>query len=410
MTINKQLSKYGKNLIADKILNIDSKEVTKERRLKIWNSILNISTLRKMYNYKEIYLSIKDIVPYFNSNDKSRKNSEADKNDEVSLENKIKQDSEKINIDNDISNEEKKTELNLTSKNNSDTISSKSSNDDSEYYSKNKDPMYLLEESSYIKSNSKNSKSLDTESNAKIIQSKNLIQNFDIILLDVKRTFFREDRENKRRKICNLLKCLIFVNPAISYCQGMSYIAAFLIEITNNEEEAFFLLLGIFTNTNYCEIFYKDLYKLKQYFSIFEKSVNLFVPEFQQCLTLNGISASHYASPWLITLFTICMQNIIDYDNPLFLLTIWDNFILHGWHSVINTSVVMIKTYSEDILMLKFEDLLNFLLNDILRASLVQNIHHEKFLREFYSIEVYLETYKSLELISTIEEKILKSK
>lgn len=235
--------------------------------------------------------------------------------------------------------------------------------------------------------------------------SPELIKNFETILLDVHRTFFRIDIEPKRAMISNILKAIIYVSPGISYCQGMSYIASFILEICKNEEDAFFLLLGIFTHTNYCEIFYKDLYKLKQYFSIFEKAISLVIPECQQYLSSSSLSSSFYSSSWFITLFTNCLQNIIDYDNPKFLLSIWDNFILLGWQAIINAGLVLMKYYSEDILMLRFEDLLHFLLNDITRASFIQNINYEKFTKHYFNINFELEAFKALEFICVVEER-----
>ena len=62
----------------------------------------------------------------------------------------------------------------------------------------------------------------------------------EIILLDVARTSFTENKEENREKIANILKAISKESPNITYCQGMNYIASFLLMITNDEEETFY--------------------------------------------------------------------------------------------------------------------------------------------------------------------------
>jgi hypothetical protein len=108
----------------------------------------------------------------------------------------------------------------------------------------------------------------------------------------------------------------------------MNYIAAFLLEYIKNEEEAFFLFLGLFQNSVYGELFYNDLYKLKEFFYVLERLINIYNPELNVYLKNSGISANFFSSPWFITLFTHCFQYITDSENPKTLLFILDAFIL----------------------------------------------------------------------------------
>lgn len=242
------------------------------------------------------------------------------------------------------------------------------------------------------------------------ITNKDIINNklrkaFETIILDVKRTFFSIDIDEKREKIERILQTILYINPAITYCQGMNFIVAFLLEISNNEEKAFYLTLGLFLNTNYCELFYNELAKLKKLFVVFEKALNLKLPECYHYLNSCGINSSFYVSSWFITLFTITYPNIIDISNPLFLLKIFEMFILNGWQSIVLTGIVLIKGFSENILSLKFDDLLNLLLSDIIRAGHIQNHNYDKFLGRFEEIEYSLEVHKLIEDICDVEEK-----
>ena len=65
--------------------------------------------------------------------------------------------------------------------------------------------------------------------------------------------------------------------PKLNYCQGMNYIAAFLLNITNNEEESFYLFLSLLISTEYGRLFEKDLEKLKKSFYVFERIICLFI-------------------------------------------------------------------------------------------------------------------------------------
>jgi len=241
-------------------------------------------------------------------------------------------------------------------------------------------------------------------SNKEIVNIK-LRKAYDIIVLDVKRTFFSNDVDVKRERIERILQSVLYINPAISYCQGMNFIVAFFLEISNSEETAFYLTLGLFLNTNYCELFYNELAKLKRLFVIFEKALNLKLPECYHYLNSCGINSSFYISSWFITLFTITYPNIIDISNPLFLLKIFDMFILNGWQSIILTGIILIKGFSENILTLKFDDLLNLLLSDILRASHIQNHNYYKFLKGFDEVDYSFDIHRLLEEICDDEEK-----
>ena len=63
----------------------------------------------------------------------------------------------------------------------------------------------------------------------KVKEAKDLESTLDIINLDVARTHFDNDQENKRNKIKNVLLSLAYTYPDTNYCQGMNYISQFLL-------------------------------------------------------------------------------------------------------------------------------------------------------------------------------------
>jgi hypothetical protein len=107
----------------------------------------------------------------------------------------------------------------------------------------------------------------------------------------------------------------------------MNYIASFIINFLENEKEAFYLFYGIIEHTNYSEIFLDDLFKLKQYFYVFDRLMSLQLPELHAYFKSNSIVSNFFASSWFITLFTNSVIHSLS-EKPKILLYILDKFFL----------------------------------------------------------------------------------
>lgn len=112
----------------------------------------------------------------------------------------------------------------------------------------------------------------------------------------------------------------------------MNYIASFLYQLCKDEEETFYLMLGLFEHTDFEIIFLEDLHRLKIFFYVFERLVALYLPELYSYFKLNSIIVNFFCSPWFITLFTNSSPYIYsscnDQDGPRVILRIWDEFFL----------------------------------------------------------------------------------
>ena len=82
----------------------------------------------------------------------------------------------------------------------------------------------------------------------------------------------------------------------------MNFIACVLYE-TFGEEEAFYIFLSLFRNTEYPIIFAKDLQKLKVFFYVFNRIIQLYEPELSSFLNTRNATAITFLPPWFITLF-----------------------------------------------------------------------------------------------------------
>ena len=206
-----------------------------------------------------------------------------------------------------------------------------------------------------------------------IDQFPNLVISKEIIQLDVLRTYFKKDRQLNREKTSYILRATCKETPSINYFQGMNYIVAFLLSITENEEDTFYLFLSLLINTDYGSLFSDDLEKLKKFFYVFERLINIFLPELYSYFLDNNINVSYFISPWFITLFTDVYPHVSNLTEPKIILRIWDLFLFNGWNSIIKIGISIIKHFENKLLTLTFETLLRFLINDIIKSDFFEN-------------------------------------
>ena len=229
-----------------------------------------------------------------------------------------------------------------------------------------------------------------------------------LIFADIKRTKFKEKKNNGQNILCNLLRCLVYNNKdnihnhdddSISYCQGMNFITALFFDIVHNEEETFHILKCFFTNGKFGIIFKNKLSKLKDYFIILEKMIYLFLPKIYNKLIVNQIQVNYFASPYFVTIFA----NIYYYQqdkSTKFLLHSLDDFILNGWCSVFSTFLSILKHFEKKILSLNGEELIKFLVNDMGKNELFTDDNFSV----FYKLKK--QNWISSELLESLEEEI----
>ena len=219
----------------------------------------------------------------------------------------------------------------------------------------------------------------------------------DVIDLDVVRTTFDKNKEENQQKISHILKSIVETIPSLHYNQGMNYIAAFLLNITEDEEESFYLFLGLLTSTEYGELFNDDLAKLKTFFYIFERLISIFLPELYTFFIDNNIKVSYFISSWFITLFTNSFQHNDSKNNPKILLKIWDSFFTDGWKTIIITCLSLLKMYESKIMIFPPEELLHFLIGDLIKENFFQNTNFYKYMYSLFNFRIEDELIDNLE-------------
>ena len=224
------------------------------------------------------------------------------------------------------------------------------------------------------------------------------------IKIDIDRTAVNSDNsELHREKLSNILLALSQCNGDIKYCQGMNFIASVLYEIFG-EEEAFYIFLSFFKMTDYPIIFAKDLKKLKIFFYVFNRIMQLYEPELSSYLNTRNATANTFLPPWFITLFTSSHQYIR--DNINIMVRILDNFITSGWKGLMIVGIALLHNFENTLMNKKYEAMMEFLINDILKSDFFQGKNGDKLEEYFETIKINKNLIKNIELEYIQDEKL----
>ena len=233
-------------------------------------------------------------------------------------------------------------------------------------------------------------------------------KNIEMITLDVNRTSFTDKSGLKKHQnsIKNILMVLIQIFEEIGYFQGMNYIAAFLYQILDfNEEKTFYYMLAIQKNTKFKNIFENDLYLLQCFFEVFNKILKIYIPEIYQHQTNNDVNVNYYMPPWFLTLFMFSATVFDKNDAPKFVFLIIEDFFLNGWSAIFNAGYTVIKYHKNEIIGLKTDKLLNYMVNNFAKDD-AKNENFESIKKEYIknSYQINEELIDKLLKITKYEE------
>ena len=227
------------------------------------------------------------------------------------------------------------------------------------------------------------------------------------VKLDSDRTAVNMDNKDlHRQNLCNILYAVSLSNGDIKYCQGMNFISCVLYEIFG-EEEAFYILLSFFKNTEYPIIFAKDLKKLKIFFYVFNRIIQLFEPELSSYLNMHNMPVNTFVPPWFITLFTSSHQYLRnEQDNINLMIRILDNFVVSGWKGMMTVGIALLHNFEETIMNKKYEAMMEFLINDIVKSEFFEDKNKDKLEEYFENIKISKNLIKNIELEYVQDEKL----
>ena len=158
-----------------------------------------------------------------------------------------------------------------------------------------------------------------------------------------------------------LLKSIIILDPDIFFLKEIAYILTFLIIVSNFDEiNIFYMMISLFSGNESKKFglkgfFIKEKPLLNICFKIFEKNFQNFFPELDEHLNQHNIKINSSIENWL----QICYINVF---SVIYIVRIWDYFLLKGISFLINLGLSLVENFYEDLMNLNNEqDLLTFL-------------------------------------------------
>ena len=150
------------------------------------------------------------------------------------------------------------------------------------------------------------------------------------------------------------MRCQISNNDKeVSYCQGMNFIAGFLLIISEfNETDTFYMMQALFSDTFSDTLGIRGFYSenfplLKAYMYIFEHYFGKKMPELKSHFAKLDMPNEVWVSKWFQTLFTICL--------PMkYAIRVWDFILAYGLEFIISFTIALLKNHESDLL--KLED------------------------------------------------------
>ena len=159
----------------------------------------------------------------------------------------------------------------------------------------------------------------------------------DQIQKDLYRTYFPNETYTNEQlnQLYNLLKIFAIHNKEIGYCQGMNFIAKFILIISNyNVVNAFHLMMFVFTNIK--GYFIDNFPLLTLNLHVFNYYFQRILPKLYQHFKQLEIPNEIWSGKWFQTLFTMCLPFEVT-------CRVWDSLFAYGFDFIIPFSLSLLK-------------------------------------------------------------------
>ncbi|XP_017341305.1 USP6 N-terminal-like protein [Ictalurus punctatus] len=203
-------------------------------------------------------------------------------------------------------------------------------------------------------------------------QARNFSTEIKQIDLDVNRTFrnhvmFMERFGVKQQALFHVLAAYSVYNTEVSYCQGMSQIAAILLMYLN-EEDAFWALSQLLTNQKHAMhgFFIPGFPKLHRFQTHHDQILAKLLPKLKKHLDKEQMTTGIYTTKWFLQCF-------IDRTPFTLTLRLWDIYILEGERILPAMAYTALKIHKKCLLKMPLEDLREFLQESISSSFQLSN-------------------------------------
>ncbi|CAD8100981.1 unnamed protein product [Paramecium sonneborni] len=177
------------------------------------------------------------------------------------------------------------------------------------------------------------------------------------IRLDVHRTFPDninfQDQTVLSESLVNVLKALSVAISDMGYCQGLNFLTAALIMVTN-DDNAFWILYRLMTHYNLTAK-YKNPNSLYREFYILDNLISQYHPNTSKILKRHNIDLFFFTTEWFITMFSTALPINLFYR-------IFEIFLIEGEKTLFRCALTIIHYKEQKLIQLNdFEEGLQFL-------------------------------------------------
>ncbi|CAH0483090.1 unnamed protein product [Peronospora belbahrii] len=143
-----------------------------------------------------------------------------------------------------------------------------------------------------------------------------------------------------------LLSIFLLLKPQIGYCQGMTSMAAVLVQESKMSGEiAFRLFLALTEKYRLDDVYGPDMKDMNLRYFQLDEALRLHLPRLHAHLSDHDIHPSTYASSWILTLFTEC--KIFPHRYVIAFLELFFEF---GWQVFFQTCLAIFSTIEAPLL------------------------------------------------------------
>ncbi|XP_048401970.1 uncharacterized protein LOC125459510 isoform X1 [Stegostoma tigrinum] len=192
------------------------------------------------------------------------------------------------------------------------------------------------------------------------LQAQSVSADIKQIDLDVNRTFrnhimFRDRYGVKQQALFHVLAAYSVYNTEVSYCQGMSQIAAILLMYLN-EEDAFWALSQLLTDQKHAMhgFFIPGFPKLQRFQTHHDQILSKLMPKLKKHMDKEQMSTGIYTTKWFLQCF-------IERTPFTLTLRLWDIYILEGERVLAAMAYTIMKLHKKHLMKMSLEDLREFL-------------------------------------------------
>ena len=155
-------------------------------------------------------------------------------------------------------------------------------------------------------------------------------------------------------------------NPQVGYCQGMSEMAAVLFMYLYNEEDVFWALTVLMSDSKYgmAGYFIPTFPKLKVAQAHHDRILRKFLPKVLDNLNRNGITSNIYTTKW----FLKCLLDSVPFHPAV---RLWDIWMYEGEKLLIAMMFNMVKMHRHQLQRINLEGMMN-----LMKTSLPKDFGH----------------------------------